>query len=271
MRGHRITRRSAVVAAVASSLLLGATGARAQEPQLVDRIVAVVDGEIITLGQLDRAISGARTDFSIDTGICDPEAGTGAAAALGTGAVAALGTPGAAALGTGGVPTPGTPGAAAPATEDVFARQMLDCMIDDMVAFQHVRRFPQFAVLQDDIDAEYQRMVQQYDNRAAFEEALKRQGLTAAEVRYDLERVALVGNYVQIRYRDVIDVGETEMRRYYEEVLRPEMAREGAEMPAFEAVNNRIEAILAIAESNRRTEDWIADLRRRAEIVVYLW
>ncbi len=255
MRGHRITRRSAVVAAVASSLLLGATGARAQEPQLVDRIVAVVDGEIITLGQLDRAISGARTDFSIDTGICDPEAGTGAAAALGTG----------------GVPTPETPGAAAPATEDVFARQMLDCMIDDMLAFQHVRRFPQFAVLQDDIDAEYQRMVQQYDNRAAFEEALKRQGLTAAEVRYDLERVALVGNYVQIRYRDVIDVGETEMRRYYEEVLRPEMARDGAEMPAFEAVNNRIEAILAIAESNRRTEDWIADLRRRAEIVVYLW
>ncbi len=255
MRGHRITRRSAVVAAVASSLLLGATGARAQEPQLVDRIVAVVDGEIITLGQLDRAISGARTDFSIDTGICDPEAGTGAAAALGTGGVAAL----------------GTPGAAAPATEDVFARQMLDCMIDDMLAFQHVRRFPQFAVLQDDIDAEYQRMVQQYDNRAAFEEALKRQGLTAAEVRYDLERVALVGNYTQIRYRDVIYVGEIEMRRYYEEVLRPEMAREGAEMPAFEAVNNRIEAILAIAESNRRTEDWIADLRRRAEIVVYLW
>ncbi len=237
--GSRVMGCGVVVMAIASSLLLGATGARAQGPQLVDRIVAVVDGEVITLGQLDRAIGRVQTNLSIDTGICVP----------GAGAVEG----------------------AEPETDDEFARQVLECMIDDMLTFQHVRRFPQFDVLQDDIDAEYQRMVQQYDNRAAFEEALKRQGLTPAEVRYDLERVALVGNYVQIRYRDVIDVGETEMRRYYEEVLRPEMARQGGEMPAFEAVKNWIEEILAIAESNRRTGDWIADLRRRADIVVYLW
>ncbi len=239
MRGHRIMRRGVVALAAASFLLLGATGARAQEAQLVDRIVAVVDGEVITLGQLDRAIGRVETDFSIDTGICGPEAVTVEAAA--------------------------------PGTEDLRARQVLECMIDDMLAFQHVRRFPQFDVLQDDIDTEYQRIVQQYDNRAAFEEALKGQGLTAAEVRYDLERAALVGNYVQIRYRDVIDVRETEIRRYYEEVLRPEMARQGAEMPAIEAVDNMIEAILVLAEFNRRIDDWIADLRRRADIVVYLW
>ena len=120
-------------------------------------------------------------------------------------------------------------------------------------------------------EEEYQRMVRQYDTRAAFEEALKQQGWTPAELRYDLEREALVGNYVQIRYRDVIDVRETEIRRYYEEVLRPEMAREGAEMPAFEAVDSMIEAILVGAEYNRRIDDWIAGLRGRADIVVYLW
>jgi len=239
MRGRRITRRGVVVAAVTAALLLGATGARAQEPALVDRIVAVVDGEVITLGQLDRAIGQIQSGFSIDTGICGPGAGT--------------------------------VGAATPGTEGLFARRVLDCMIDDMLAFQHVRRFPQFAVLQDDIDAEYQRIVQQYDDRAAFEEALKRQGLTAAEVRYDLERVALVGNYVQIRYRDVIDVREPEIRRYYDEVLRPEMEREGAEMPTFEAVDDMIGAILVVAEFDRRTADWLADLRRRADIVIYLW
>ncbi len=239
MPGHRFMRRGVVAVAVASSLLLGATGARAQEPQLVDRIVVVVDGEVITLGQLDRAIGQVQTNLSIDTGICGPGAGPAEAAE--------------------------------PETDDEFARRVLECMIDDMLAFQYVRRFPQFDVLQDDIDAEYQRMVRQYDTRAAFEEALKQQGWTPAELRYDLEREALVGNYVQIRYRDVIDVRETEMRRYYEEVLRPEMAREGAEMPAFEAVDSMIEAILVGAEYNRRIDDWIAGLRGRADIVVYLW
>lgn len=239
MRGRRFTRCGVVTLAAASSLLLGATGARAQEAQLVDRIVAVVDGEVITLGQLDRAIGRVQTNFSIDTGICGPGAGPVEAAEA--------------------------------ETDDEFARQVLECMIDDMLAFQHVRRFPQFDVLQDDIDAEYQRMVQQYDSRAAFEEALKRQRWTPTELRYDLEREALVGNYVQIRYRDVIDVRETETRRYYEEVLRPEMEHEGAEMPAFEAVDNMIEAILVGAEYNRRIDDWIAELRRRADIVVFLW
>ena len=239
MRGRGFARSGVVAGAVAFCLVLGATGARAQEPALVDRIVAVVDGEVITLGQLDRAIGRIQAGFSIDIGICGPGAGT--------------------------------VGAATPGTEDLFARQVLDCMIDDMLAFQHVRRFPQFAVLQDDIDAEYQRIVQQYDDRAAFEEALKLQELTAAEVRYDLERVALVDSYVQIRYRDVIDVRETEIRRYYDEVLRPEMEREGAEMPAFDAVDDMIEAILVEADFDHRTADWIADLRRRADIVVYLW
>lgn len=239
MRGRRIMRHAVVAVAVASSLLLGATGADAQEPRLVDRIVAVVDGEVITLGQLDRTIGRDRTNSSIDTGICAPGA---------------------------------EPVEAAEAeTDEGLARRVLECMIDDLLTFQYVRRFPQFDVLQDDIDAEYQRMVRQYDNRAAFEETLKRQGWTAAEVRYDLERAALVDNYVQVRYRDVIDVRESEIRRYYEDVLRPEMAREGAEMPAFDAVDGMIEAILVGAEYNRRMDDWIADLRRRADIVVYLW
>jgi hypothetical protein len=90
-------------------------------------------------------------------------------------------------------------------------------------------------------------------------------------VRYDLERAALVDNYVQVRYRDVIDVRESEIRRYYEDVLRPEMAREGVEMPAFDAVDSMIEAILVGDEYNRRIDDWITDLRRRADIVVYIW
>jgi len=232
-------RHTVVTVSVASSLLLGAKGADAQETQLVDRIVAVVDGEVITLGQLDRTIGRVRTNSSIDTGICA----------------------------SGAEPVE----AAEPQTGERLARRVLECMIDDMLTFQHVRRFPQFDVLQDDIDAEYQRMVQQYDNRAAFEEALKRQGWTPAEVRYDLERAALVDNYVQVRYRDVIDVRESEIRRYYEDVLRPEMAREGVEMPAFDAVDSMIQAILVGDEYNRRIDDWITDLRRRADIVVYIW
>jgi hypothetical protein len=96
--------------------------------------------------------------------------------------------------------------------------------------------------------------------------------LTPGEVRYDLERQALIGNYIDLRYRDVLDIGETAQRRYYEEILRAEMERQGAPIPPFDAVDDElIEPILVETEVNRRVDEWVADLRRRADIIVFLW
>ena len=77
-----------------------------------------------------------------------------------------------------------------------------------------------------------------FESREAFEEDLRRQQRTPAEVRYDLERQALIANYIDLRYRDVVDIADREIRRFYEEDLRAEMERQGGEMPAVEAVDN---------------------------------
>ena len=213
-----------------------ATPARAQQARLVDRLVAVVDGEVITLQQLHRAVALTSTDL-VD--------GRTLACVI-------------------------------PESDETTDREIeaavLNCMIDELLVFQHVRRFPQFGVLQADILAEYARMASRFESSQDFEVALRDQGLTPEEVRYDLERRALVGNYISARYRSIVDVREDDLRRYYEEVLRPEMEHQGAEMPAFETVDDEwIRPILIESEVNRRIDDWVAGLRRRADIVVYLW
>lgn len=210
--------------------LLAAPPAAAQAPQLVDRIVAVVNGEVITLGQLNRTVRLTQDDPGDATALCTV------------------------------------------AGSDAAEAQVLECMIDDLLMFQHVRRFPQFDVLPEDIDAAYQQRVELFESREAFEEDLRRQQKTSAEVRYDLERQALIANYIDLRYRNVVDIAESEIRRFYEEDLRAEMERQGEQMPLFEAVDDElIKPLLAVLEVNRRVEGWIADLRRRAEIVTYLW
>ncbi len=227
-----VARRAVAVFVAITVPLFVATSVRAQQSAPVDRIVAVVDGEVITLGQLDRAVSLAQTATTVATEGCTAPAG-------------AAGTPEA---------------------------SVLECMIDDLLRFQHVRRFPQFDVLPEDIDAAYERQVAQFESRQAFEESLRRQRKTPTEVRYDLQREALVANYITVRYRDVVDIRETEVRRYYDEVLRLEMEREGAELPPFEAVDDEwIRPLLFETDVNRRVDEWTADLRRRAEIVIYLW
>ncbi len=208
------------------------TGAQAGGPQLVDRIAAIVNDEVITLAQVDRALRLQETELASGADRCDASA-------------TAEGDPGA---------------------------RMLQCMIDDLLMFQHVRRFPQFDVLADEVEAELRRWASAFPSRAAFLEELRNFELTEDEVRYDLERRALISNYIDLRYRGVIEIGEAAQRRYYDEVLLPEMEREGAPAPPFEAVDDEwIEPILAEAEVNRRTEEWISDLRRRARITVFLW
>jgi len=207
--------------------------ARPTQGVVVERIVAIVDGEVITLGQIERAVALAQ------------EGG-----------------------GDNGAPLCGR--APAPAAAS-FEQRVLECMIDSLLMFQHVRRFPQFGVIQEQIDEAFAALVAGYESREAFEEDLERQGLTAAEVRYDLEREALVSNYIDTRYRSIVDIRDSELRRYYDEVFVPEMQRQGQPIPSFEAVAPRIRPILSEAEVNRRVEAWIADLRRRADIVVYLW
>ena len=210
-----------------------ATPPRPTQGVVVERIVAVVDNEVITLGQLERAVALAE-EGSGDNGV---------------------------------VLCGRSPSPAAASLE----QRILDCLIDSLLMFQHVRRFPQFGVIQEQIDEAFAALVAGYESREAFEEDLERQGLTAAEVRYDLEREALVSNYIDARYRSIVDIRDSELRRYYDEVFVPEMERQGQPIPSFEAVAPRIRPILIEAEVNRRVEAWIADLRRRADIVVYLW
>jgi hypothetical protein len=49
------------------------------------------------------------------------------------------------------------------------------------------------------------------------------------------------------------------------------MERQGAELPPLETVRADISAVLLETEVNRRVDEWIADLRRRADVVVYAW
>lgn len=202
-----------------------------RQAPLVERVAAVVNGEVITRTELERAVRAAQQSEDDATAACT---------------------------------------APSNASADLEAR-VLECMIDNLLQFQHVRRFPQFDVRQQDIDDAFQRLVEQYGSRAEFDAALRRQQRTADEVRYDLQREALIVNYVTVRYREIAEVTDNEIGRYYDEVLRPEMERQGAELPPLEAVDDDIRAILVEAEVNRRVDEWIADLRRRADIVVYTW
>jgi hypothetical protein len=227
-----VARAAGLVVTLAIAAGAVARPATAQDPAPVERIVAVVNGEVISLGQLARATRLTRETGEQATRFCTPSTDPSA---------------------------------------DLRAR-VLQCMIDDLLQFQYVRRFPQFDPPREAIDEAFSNLVAQYDSPAAFDEALRQQSRTAEEVRYDLEREMLIANYIQVRYRDLVEISDREIQSYYEDVLRPEMERQGAELPPLEAVDDELIApLLRETEVNRRVDAWIADMRQRSRIVQYDW
>lgn len=232
----RRSRGSRILAAAVVSILAALpplTAGAQPEPQPIDGIAALVNGEVITFGQLARALAVERGEVS-----------AALAGALSPSAVCGL---------------------ADESTDDV--ERVLECLIDATLVFQEVRRFPQLGARVGAVREALSTMIALFPSRSDFDAELERFALTTEEVSADLERQILVAGYVDSRFRNFVDVPERDLRRYYDEVLVPDMRRQGIEIPAFDVVSDEyIVPILREAEVNRRIQQWISDLRRRAEI-----
>ena len=225
---------------VAASTLLHAPPARAlgddDRGQVIDRIVAVVNGEVITLGQLQRALSVYETDRL--TGLAG---GCGVSSSDGG------------------------------ADGEMRESETLDCLIDSLLVFQYVRRFPQVDVTSGEVSTEFQELAASYATRETFETEMQRWGFTTATLRRALERQLIVESYVDTRFREFVDISQQRVVEYYEGTLAEEMQRRGETLPGLEIVSDLITAILREEEVNRRIDEWIVELRERAEILTYLW
>jgi len=229
-----------LASAVAVSAILHAQPASALGDdgpgQVIDRIVAVINGEVVTLGQLQRARSVFESNRLAGlAGGCDATSSIGGADA------------------------------------ERQELETLDCLIDSLLVFQYVRRFPQVDVTSNEISAEFQDLAASYPTRQSFETEMERWGFTTTTLRRALERQLIVESYVDTRFREFVDISQQHVIEYYEGTLAEEMQRQGEPLPALETVSDLIAAILREEEVNRRVDEWIVELRERAEILTYLW
>ncbi len=221
-------------AAVLVALFLVTGGSPALSGQSpVDGIAAVVDEEIISVGEVRRAVAMARGHAPeiLDAACGAPLAQLDPEAAIS------------------------------------IETSALECLIDERLIFREVHRFPQFDVPREQVDQLWQQVETLYPDPQARRSELLRYGLTEQALRADLRRQILISAYIDSRFRLTIDISETEARRYYEETLVPDMQARRIEVPSFEAVAEQfVVPILREREVNWRVESWVADLRARAII-----
>ena len=238
--------------------------AAGQTAEPFDGIAAIVNGEVVSIGEVRRAALLAREDT---LGIGAPCQGqTVAPAGAPEGAVPTGSAPEGAVV-AGSAP----PDAADRSPQAELARaeleQARECLIDARLVFREVRRFPRVVAGKEQLDTMIEEVAARFGSASAFAAEVRRLGLTPQELRDDLRRQLLVAEYVEGRFTATVEITDEQARSAWEQEFMPNLEAEGVAIPSFESVAREyVVPILRQREVNRRVQSWILDLRERATI-----
>ncbi len=223
--------------------------AQAPAPAPFDGIAAVVNGEVISIGEVRRTARLAREDK------------------LGVGALCEGRTLLAVELARGEVPAELAQGAVEGELTRSELERARECLIDTRLVFREVRRFPRIAATDEQLDAMMATLAAQFESSADFAAEMQRLSMTREEIRSDLRRQLLVADYIDGRFRATVDISDEQARAAWEQEFVPDMEAEGVAIPSFESIaDSYLIPILQQREVNRRVQSWILDLRKRATI-----
>jgi len=223
--------------------------AQAQAPGPFDGIAAVVNGEVISIGEVRRTALLAREDK------------------LGVGALCEGQAMPAVELAGGNLPAGLAQGPVNGELTQEELERARECLIDTRLVFREVRRFPRIAAGDAQLDSMMAALSAQFESPEAFAAEMQRLGITPQELRSNIRRQLLVADYVDGRFRATVDITDEQARLAWEQEFVPDMEAEGVAIPSFESVaNDYVIPILQQREVNRRVQSWILDLRERATI-----
>ena len=102
----------------------------------------------------------------------------------------------------------------------------------------------------------------------AFAGKLAKLGLAAEGLEPYLEERILYVNALATRFSQAVPVSVTEIERYYRDIYVPERTRLGLAVEPLERAGAGIETKIREERRTQQMDDWVRDLRKRADIQV---
>jgi hypothetical protein len=162
---------------------------------------------------------------------------------------------------------PGSPSPAGPVGSDIL-RRMLDTLIDQRLIAQEAARLPGAEVTAEDIDKYRRQLIDSFrGGEATFRQRVEAVGLTPERIDALIKERIEIERFVEFRFRSFVFVSETEIKRYYDESLVPELRKHGQVPPSIDEVRNDILARLRAEKINQELDRFITNARQRADIV----
>jgi hypothetical protein len=150
-----------------------------------------------------------------------------------------------------------------------FRRRTLNQLIEERLRFHEMDRFGFEQVPVEDVDAHVAEIRARFKDEAAFQKALRDQGMTVKDLRQVVARQLMVLTYVDEQLGPRVFVSLDDINNYYRTVLTPQLQKQGQPVPPVEDVRDQIRTVLREQRLNEAIGKWTEELRRKADVQVF--
>ncbi len=106
------------------------------------------------------------------------------------------------------------------------------------------------------------------DTQQGWREFLQSQGLSEQEVEQRWHQRLDILKYVDVRFRDGIQISRGEISDYYQKTIVPAYRKENAQPPSVKSLTPRIEEVLLQDRVSTLLRDWLNSLRDQGSIQI---
>jgi hypothetical protein len=157
----------------------------------------------------------------------------------------------------------------------VFSRErIIERLIDRALILQQAALEPEDAVKDKDLDAQLATLrkdipaCKQYhcETEDGWKKYLGDHGFTEEEFRARWKLRMQLLKFIEVRFRNGINVSDSEIKAYYEKSMLPEYAKRNVTPPKLETIQKRIEEVLLQQEVGALLQDWLKSLRAQGSV-----
>lgn len=93
-------------------------------------------------------------------------------------------------------------------------------------------------------------------------------GMNYEDFENEVREQLSIREFINLRFRPFVNVKIEEAEKYYNEVYKPELEREGKSAPSFAESFDIVQSQLAVSRVSERTKEWLDQLKREASVYI---
>jgi peptidyl-prolyl cis-trans isomerase SurA len=160
-------------------------------------------------------------------------------------------------------------------TMRTFTRERaIERLIDRMLILQQADLEPEDTVSDQELDAQLLTLRKDIpackqvhcETDAGWQKYVEDHGFTVAEFRDRWRQRMELLRFIEVRFRNGIQISEAEIKDYYEKTMLPEYAKRNVIPPKLDSISKRIEEVLLQQEVGALLQDWLKSLRAQGSV-----